>query len=203
MRTIAISGVELTRRIASLPLAAVSTRMPLRSSMLLSAKMLRVSSSTSSAVFPTRSSSDRCNRSYHLLLLRRQIGHDAVQEQRGLIQQPFGRFHAFDDNASRHGVQLRILFGRQLPSRKDDDGNFRQRVVVCAGPPRLRSLTCREACRSSTTQSKRSSLRKSRPSAPVPAVTISISSCSSKAVMLSCSAALSSMTSKRFRRGTA
>src|SRR6516162_9177253 len=58
IRTMAISGLDLTRAIASFPVVAVSTFMPRRSSTLLSAKMLRASSSTSSAVLPIRSSSE-------------------------------------------------------------------------------------------------------------------------------------------------
>ena len=63
------------------------------------------SSSTSSTVRPTRSSSERVEPLQHALLFGRQIGDDAVQEQRGLIQQPLRRFHALDDDAARHGVQ--------------------------------------------------------------------------------------------------
>ena len=58
IRTIAISGLDSTSAIASLPVVAVRTFMPRRSSTLLSAKMLRASSSTSSAVLPIRSSSE-------------------------------------------------------------------------------------------------------------------------------------------------
>ena len=48
---------------ASLPVVAVRTRMPRRSSTLLRAKMLRASSSTSSTLRPSRSSSEPCSRS--------------------------------------------------------------------------------------------------------------------------------------------
>ena len=46
----------------------------------------------------------------HFLLLRRQIGDHAMQEQRSLIEQPFGRLHAFDDHAARQRVQASIFF---------------------------------------------------------------------------------------------
>ncbi len=57
--TIATSGEVSSSEIASRPVIAVSTFMPRRSITLLSAKMLRASSSTSNAVLPMRSSSER------------------------------------------------------------------------------------------------------------------------------------------------
>ena len=43
----------------------------------------------------------------HLLLLGRQVGDDAVQEERGLVEQPLGRLDALDHDAARERVQLR------------------------------------------------------------------------------------------------
>ena len=64
--------------------------------------MLRASSSTSSTLRPTRSSSETVQALDHALLLGRQVGDDAVQEQRGLVEQPLGRLDALDDDAARH-----------------------------------------------------------------------------------------------------
>src|SRR6201997_4258064 len=63
MRTIATSGVDSNIEMASLPVPAVSTAMPRRSSTLLRAKMLRMSSSTTRTFLPTSASSDRWRRS--------------------------------------------------------------------------------------------------------------------------------------------
>ena len=38
----------------------------------------------------------------HGLLLRGQVGDDAVQEQGGLVQQPLGRLHVLEDDALGH-----------------------------------------------------------------------------------------------------
>src|SRR6266852_3084688 len=61
--TISKSGVDSRMLIASRPVPAVSTVIPLRSRTLLNAKMLRTSSSTMSTFLPTSASSDRCSRS--------------------------------------------------------------------------------------------------------------------------------------------
>ncbi len=45
----------------------------------------------------------------HPLLLDRQFRDHTVQKQRRLVEQPFRRLHAFDHDASRHGVQFRIF----------------------------------------------------------------------------------------------
>ena len=91
--------------------------------------MLRASSSTSSAVRPTRSSSELVQPLQHALLLGRQVGHHAMQEQRGLVEQPLRRFHALHHDAARHGVKLRVFFRRQLASGEHDHRDFRQRGV--------------------------------------------------------------------------
>ena len=57
----------------------------------LNAKMFRMSSSTTRTVFPTRSSSERLSRS-SIFCFSGKIGEHAVQEQRGLVEQPLGRF---------------------------------------------------------------------------------------------------------------
>ena len=104
--------------------------MPRRSRTLLSAKMLRASSSTSSTVLPTRSSSELCSRSSMRCLSGGQVGDDPVQEQRGFVEQPLRQFDALDDDAARHRVQLRILLGRQLAAGEHDDRQVGQRRVV-------------------------------------------------------------------------
>ena len=59
----------------------------------------------------------------HLLLVRRQVGDHAVQEQRRLVEQAFGRLDALDDDAARQRVELRVLVGRELPAGEHDDGH--------------------------------------------------------------------------------
>ena len=151
--------------------------MPRRSSTLLSAKMLRASSSTSSTVRPTRSSSELVQPLQHALLLRRQVGDDAVQEQRGLVEQPLGRFDALHHDAARHGVQLRVLLGAtaRVPVNTTT-GTSRQRVVVAdllqhleaghVGQPQIEHHAVERLARAALASA----------SAPVPAVTISMSS---------------------------
>ena len=84
----------------------------------------------------------------HALLFGRQFGDDAVQEQRGFIQQTFRRFDALDHDAARHGVQLRILLGRQFAAGEHHHRNVRQR-------------RCRRACFSSTSKPDISGSRRS------------------------------------------
>ncbi len=66
----------------------------------------------------------------HALLVVRQVGDDAVQEQRGFVEQPLRRFDPLDDDAARHRVQLRILLGRQFAAGEDDDRQVGERRVV-------------------------------------------------------------------------
>ena len=56
--TIATSGVDSSVAIASRPVPALSTVIPRRSSTLLSAKIFRMSSSTTSTFLPTSASSE-------------------------------------------------------------------------------------------------------------------------------------------------
>src|SRR6202140_447147 len=63
IKTMAPSGVDSSIEMASRPVPAVKTAIPRRSSTLLRAKMLRMSSSTTSTFFPTNASSERCSRS--------------------------------------------------------------------------------------------------------------------------------------------
>ena len=57
----------------------------------------------------------------HLLLFLWQIGHNAMQEQCRLIEQPFGRLDAFYNHAARQRMQAGIFFGRQFLAREYDD----------------------------------------------------------------------------------
>ena len=66
----------------------------------------------------------------HLLLLDRQVGHNAMQKERRLVEQPLGRFDPLDHHASRQRVQACVLLGRQLLAGEDDHGQVAQRDVV-------------------------------------------------------------------------
>jgi hypothetical protein len=45
----------------------------------------------------------------HALLLGRQVGDDAMQEQRGFVEQTLGRFDPLHHDAACHGVQLGVF----------------------------------------------------------------------------------------------
>ena len=66
----------------------------------------------------------------HPLLVGGQVGDDAVQEQRRLVEQPLGQLDALDDDAARHRVQLRVLLRRQLAAGEDDDRQVGEPPVV-------------------------------------------------------------------------
>ncbi len=173
--------------------------MPRRSSALDSAKMLRGSSSTRSTVRPTRSSSERVEPLQHVLLFGRQVGDDAVQEQRRLVEQPLRRFDALDHDAARHGVQLRVLLGRQFAAGEDHDRNVGERRCRRACAPAPRSPTCPAGADRAPRNRTDCPAACSSASLPVPALTISMSSWPSNSRMLICSAALSSTINSRLR----
>ena len=66
----------------------------------------------------------------HALLVVRQVGDDAVQEQRGLVQQPLRRFDTLDDDAASNRMQLGVLFRRQLAAGEHDDRDVGERRIV-------------------------------------------------------------------------
>ena len=69
--------------------------------------MLRASSSTTSTLRPRSTSLRAVQPLEHRLLLRRQVGDDAVQEQRGLVEQPLGRLHVLQHDALGHRLEPR------------------------------------------------------------------------------------------------
>ena len=84
--------------------------------MLVSAKMLRMSSSTTSAFLPLRVGSVRMQLVEQPLLLGRQRAFHPVQEQRGFVEQALGRLHVLDDNRLRQLPELRFsAFDSSLP----------------------------------------------------------------------------------------
>ena len=137
----------------------------------------------------------------HSLLFDRKIRNNAMQEQRCLVQQTFGRFDSLHHDASRQRVQTSVLFRRKLFPGKDDTGKS-----LSVGLSRNRSSTSKPDIsgkrRSSTTQSNEFALTASRASSPLEA-TVDVDIVMSRAVrwILSCSAGLSSTTSSRLRRG--
>ena len=112
----------------------------------------------------------------HPLLLGRQVGDHPVQEQRRLVEQALGRFDALDDDAARHGVQLRVLLGRQLAAGEHDDRNVGEARVVAHLLQHLEAASCRAgAGRAPRSRCPRSRSIASA-SAPLSAVTMSMSS---------------------------
>ena len=87
-----MSGVLLEQldRVAAIRRAS-TTCMPWRSSTLVSAKMLRTSSSTTSTFLSAQHVVACVQLLDHALLGLRQARHDAMQEQRGLVEQALGR----------------------------------------------------------------------------------------------------------------
>ena len=57
----------------------------------------------------------------HGLLFRGQIGDDAVQEERGLVQQALRRFDILDDDAAGEHVQAGIFLRGKILAGEDDD----------------------------------------------------------------------------------
>ena len=64
----------------------------------------------------------------HPLLLRGELGDDAMKEQGGLVEQPFRGFNAFDDNAAGQDVQAGVFFGRQVFA-----GKYNHRQIAKCG----------------------------------------------------------------------
>ena len=115
------------------------------SSTLVSAKMLRMSSSTISALRPASDGIVLVQLLEHLALLGRQAALDAVQEQRGLVEQPVRRLHVLDDDRFGQPPQLGLLLLRQLLAGVDDDRDLRQPRARPSSSRAGRSRSCRRA----------------------------------------------------------
>ena len=107
--TRSMSGTSSSLASASKPLRPISTCRPFCSSALVSAKMLRTSSSTSSTLRPSNTFSRLRAVLQHGLALGRQLRFDLVQEQRDLVEQPLGRARALDDDGARVLVAAALL----------------------------------------------------------------------------------------------
>ena len=59
-------------------------------------------------------------------MLYRQIGDDAVEEEGGLVQEPFGRLNVLEDDALGHGLEPRLIVVGKLLAGEDDDGQVVQ-----------------------------------------------------------------------------
>ena len=66
----------------------------------------------------------------HTLLFGREVGDNAVQEQRGFVEQAFRGLDVLDHNAPRHRVQQSILFRRQFAACEDDHRHFRDVAIL-------------------------------------------------------------------------
>ena len=75
----------------------------------------------------------------HRLLVGRKIGDHAMQEQRGLVQQPLWRLDVLQDDALRHRLKLQLFVDAQIFAGEDDDRDLRERRV------RMQSLKKLEA----------------------------------------------------------
>ena len=61
-----------------------------------------------------------------LLLLHRQVGDDAMEKQRGLVQEPLGRLDVFEDDALGHGLEPHLIVVGELLAGEDDDRQILQ-----------------------------------------------------------------------------
>ncbi len=124
------------------PLVALMTSISWFSSTVVRAKMLRASSSTTSTLRPRRTSLEPCSRSSICCFSVGQVGDDAVQEQRRLVEQPLGRLHVLEHDALGHRLELRLLLGGQLLAGEDDDRARR----AGSAPPELRPAARSRSC---------------------------------------------------------
>src|ERR1700733_6577708 len=119
--TIATSGVDSSVEIASRPVPAVRTTMPRRSSTLLSAKMLRTSSSTTSTLRPTSASSDRCSGSRTFCFSGGRSattrGRDSARMELAIERESFGAARRYEHleafvvrEIAQHASIVRIVF---------------------------------------------------------------------------------------------
>src|SRR5579863_4648052 len=65
-----------------------------------------------------------------LLLGLRQVRDDAVQEKRGLVEQPLGRLHILDHDALGGDPEPGLFLLREVLSGKDNDGQTLNRVAA-------------------------------------------------------------------------
>src|SRR5581483_2304498 len=198
--TIAMSGVLSSIEIASRPVPAVSTVIPRRSKTLLSATMLRTSSSTTSTLRPTSASSEPCSRSSMRCL------------SGGRSETTRCRNNAVS-SSSRSGdsTSFTTTLRASVRSRASSSGASSLPVNTTTGSSTrfgdccMRSSTSTPdisgSLRSSTTQSNFSSSALASASFPLSTTVMSMSSDPSSSVMLNCSAGLSSTISSFLRRG--
>ena len=198
--TIATSGERSRMEIASRPVVAVSTRMPRRSSALDSAKMLRVSSSTTSTVRPASISSELCRRSSMRFL---SSGRSSATWCRNSAVSSYSR--------SGEAAPLTTML-RAMVCRRASSSGVRSRPVntttgrsASASSFWISSSTSKPEMsgrrRSSTMQSKRCSRSLSSAPRPESAVAISTSGWARSSLTPNRSASLSSAISSRFLRG--
>ena len=91
--------------------------MPWSSSTLVSEKMFRTSSSTTSTCLLGEHGVGVVQPLEHAALLLRQACLDAVQEQGRLVQQSLGRLHVLHDDRLGELLQTRLLLRGSAPSR--------------------------------------------------------------------------------------
>ena len=135
----------------------------------------------------------------HLPLRLGQVGDDAVQEQRGLVEQPLGRLHVLEHDALGH--RLAAAPPRRCDSSlpvKTTTGRSRSAGVGLHPFEQLEAGHVRQPQVDDAAVERRRRAARSSASAPVPTAAISMSSCASSSTMLSRSMSLSSTTSSRF-----
>ncbi len=124
--TTPMSGCWRISSIAWRPFVALTTSISWFSSSVVSAKMLRASSSTTSTLRPRSTSLEAWRRLEHLLLGLGQVGDHAVQEERRLVEEPFRRLHVLEQDALRQPAQPLLLLAGQVLAGEDDDRDLAQ-----------------------------------------------------------------------------
>ena len=120
-----------------------------------------------------------------LPLRLRQVRHDAVQEERGLVEQPLGRLHVLEDDALRDRCAAASSSSAisSLPVKTtigtSRDGRLGLNQVEQLEAGHVRQPQIEHAAVEALRRAARSS-----PPAPVPTPTISMSSCPSSSTML-------------------
>ena len=131
----------------------------------------------------------------------RQIGDHAVEEERGLVQQPLGRLDVLEDDALGHRLELRLLVGGELLAGEDDHGHVGERGLGMQFLEQLEAGHVRQAQVEHHAVEGPVEQRLQRLAPPVAAATISMSSWPSSSTMDCRSMSLSSTISSRFVRG--
>ena len=153
----------------SLPFSLKHTLICCRSSTVVSAKMLRTSSSIDQDLLSGQRIVGVVAHREHAALGLGQARHAAVQEQRGLVEQALGRARILHDHALRQAPQLGDLLAAELLAGVDHHRYVAQAGIVRRSSSSSSKPVTSGRVRSSTTQSNGRAPSAASASAPVAA----------------------------------